>query len=87
MGKSNQLNVKMEADTQALDEVIVVGYGTVKKRDVTGAVSSMKSKDVVIAPTNNVMEALSGKIAGMDIMKTSGQVGEDSAARFPFHLW
>lgn len=77
VGKSNQLNVKMEADTQALDEVIVVGYGTVKKRDVTGAVSSMKSKDVVIAPTNNVMEAISGKIAGMDIMKTSGQVGED----------
>mgnify|MGYP000156989773 FL=1 len=77
VGKSNQLNIKMEADTQALDEVVVVGYGVMKKRDVTGAVSSMKNKDVVIAPTNNVMEALSGKIAGMDIMKTSGQVGED----------
>lgn len=77
LGKSNQLNIKMEADTQALDEVVVVGYGVMKKRDVTGAVSSMKNKDVVIAPTNNVMEALSGKIAGMDIMKTSGQVGED----------
>lgn len=40
---------------------------------MTGAVSSMKSKDVVIAPTNNVMEALSGKIAGMDIMKPAGR--------------
>ena len=77
VGKNAQITIKMEPDTQALDEVVVVGYGTVKKRDVTGAVSSMKNKDVVIAPTNNVMEALSGKIAGMDIMKTSGQVGED----------
>lgn len=43
VGKSNQLNIKMEADTQALDEVVVVGYGVMKKRDVTGAVSSMKN--------------------------------------------
>lgn len=77
IGNNSQINIKLEPDTQALDEVIVVGYGTVKKRDVTGAVASMKNKDVVIAPTNNVMEALSGKIAGMDIVKTSGQVGED----------
>lgn len=77
VGKESKINIKLLPDTQALDEVIVVGYGTVKKRDVTGAVSSMKNKDVVIAPTNNVMEALSGKVAGMDIVKTSGQVGED----------
>lgn len=77
LGKGNQQNIKLVPDTQALDEVVVVGYGTVKKRDVTGAVSSMKNKDVVIAPTNNVMEALSGKVAGMDIVKTSGEIGED----------
>lgn len=76
-GKNTQLDVRMDPDTQALDEVVVVGYGTVKRRDVTGAVASMKNKDVVIAPTNNVMEALSGKIAGMDIVKSSGQVGGD----------
>jgi len=77
VGKSNQLNIKMEADTQALDEVVVIGYGTVKKRDLTGAVASMKNEDVTVAPTSNVMEALQGKIAGMDIVKSSGQVGED----------
>lgn len=71
------LNIKMVPDTKTLDEVVVVGYGTVKKRDLTGAVTSMKNKDVVVAPTSNVMEALQGKIAGMDIMKTSGKVGED----------
>ena len=67
----------MEQDNQLLDEVVVVGYGTVKKRDLTGAVSSVKNEDIVIAPTNNVMEALQGKIAGMDITKTSGEIGED----------
>ena len=72
-----EYKVVLREDNELLDEVVVVGYGTVKRRDVTGAVSSMKSKDVVISPTNNVMEALSGKIAGMDIVKTSGQVGED----------
>lgn len=74
---NNSINIKMEPDTQALDEVVVIGYGTVKKRDLTGAVASMKNEDVTVAPTSNVMEALQGKIAGMDIVKSSGQVGED----------
>lgn len=52
----------MEPDTQALDEVVVIGYGTVKKRDLTGAVASMKNEDVTVAPTSNVMEALQGKL-------------------------
>jgi TonB-linked SusC/RagA family outer membrane protein len=77
LGSSNQVTVKMQPDTKTLDEVVVVGYGTVKKRDLTGAVTSMKTEDITAAPTNNVMEALQGKIAGMDIVKTSGQVGED----------
>ncbi len=77
LGKSDVLNIQMQPDTQALDEVVVIGYGTVKKRDLTGAVASMKNEDVTVAPTSNVMEALQGKIAGMDIVKSSGQVGED----------
>jgi TonB-linked SusC/RagA family outer membrane protein len=71
------LSIVMKSDNKVLDEVVVVGYGTVKKRDLTGAVASMKNADVVIAPTNNVMEALQGKIAGMDITKTSGEIGDD----------
>lgn len=74
---SGQLNVKMKPDTGNLDEVVVIGYGTVKKRDLTGAVASMKSEDIVISPTGNAMEALQGKVAGMDIVKSSGQVGEE----------
>lgn len=77
IGNNSHKYIKMEPDTQALDEVVVIGYGTVKKRDLTGAVASMKNEDVTVAPTSNVMEALQGKIAGMDIVKSSGQVGED----------
>lgn len=69
------MNIKMEPDMTGLDEVVVVGYGTVKKRDLTGSVVSMKNEDVTIAPTGDVMEALQGKIAGFDITKESGEIG------------
>lgn len=67
--------VSMKPDTKGLDEVVVIGYGTVKKRDLTGSVSSMKNEDIVINPTNDAMESLQGKVAGLDITKQSGEVG------------
>ena len=75
-GKNN-LSIRLVPDTKNLDEVVVVGYGTVKKRDLTGSVVSVKSDQITIAPTNNVMEALQGRVSGMDIMKPSGQIGSD----------
>lgn len=70
------LNIKMVPDTQALDEVVVIGYGAVKKRDLTGAITSIKSDDITQNPGANPMEALQGKVAGLDITRTSGQAGE-----------
>lgn len=75
-GKS-VINVTLQENRELLDEVVVIGYGTVKRKDLTGAVASMKNSDVVVAPTSNVMEALQGKVAGMDITKGSGEVGSD----------
>lgn len=69
------MGIKMEPDAIGLEELVVVGYGIQKKRDLTGSVVSVKNEDVVAAPTSNVMEALQGKIAGLDITKSSGQVG------------
>lgn len=77
IGGRTTINVVMQEDLKKLDEVVVIGYGTVKKKDLTGAVSSVKSEDITVAPTSNVMEALQGRVSGMDIMKTSGQIGED----------
>lgn len=59
----------------ALDEVVVVGYGAVKKRDLTGAVTSVKAEEIMRTPTSNVMDALQGKVSGMDVMKSSGRAG------------
>lgn len=69
--------VVLEEETSNLDEVVVVGYGTVKKRDLTGAVSSVKAEDIVLTPTANVMDALQGKVSGMDIVKSSGKAGSN----------
>lgn len=71
------ISVVMKEDLLKLDEVVVVGYGTVKKRDLTGAISSIKSDDIILAPTSNPMEALQGKIAGLDITRATGQAGEE----------
>ena len=75
VGKNTQVTIKMEPDTQALDEVVVIGYGTVKKRDLTGAVASVKAEDITLNPGVNPMDALQGKIAGLDITNSSGQAG------------
>lgn len=74
---SGIMNIVMSQDIKVLDEVVAIGYGTVKKRDLTGAVASIKNEDIVLAPTSNVMEALQGRISGLDITKTSGQIGSD----------
>lgn len=58
-----------------IGEVVVVGYGTMKKRDLTGAITSVKSEDVVMNPSSNPMQALQGKVAGLDITRESGQAG------------
>ena len=71
------VRVTMEPDVASLDDVVVIGYGTMKRRDLTGAVSSVKSEDLAIQPVSNVVEALQGKVAGLDITKASGQAGAD----------
>lgn len=68
-------NARLESTSVDLDEVVAVGYGTVKKRDLTGAVVSVKSQDITMRPGPNPMEALQGKVAGLDITRTSGQPG------------
>jgi TonB-linked SusC/RagA family outer membrane protein len=72
-----EITIRLKPIIQDIDEVVVIGYGTVKKRDLTGAVASVKSKDIVSSPTGNAMEALQGKVAGLDIVRTSGEAGKE----------
>ncbi|KAA6344444.1 TonB-dependent receptor SusC [termite gut metagenome] len=75
IGNNTRLNIRLRPDIQALDEVVVIGYGTVRKRDLAGSVASVKATDVIGVPTSNVMEAIQGKVAGIDIIRTSGEAG------------
>lgn len=64
----SQMNIVMEQDSEYLDEVVVIGYGTVRKRDLTGAVSSVSDRDIKDAPVSNVGQALQGKVSGVYIV-------------------
>ncbi|MDO4159445.1 MAG: SusC/RagA family TonB-linked outer membrane protein [Prevotellaceae bacterium] len=75
IGNGRNLKITMDPDDNIMDEVVVVGYGTVKRRDLTGAISSVKSDDIKESPTINAMEGLAGKISGLDIVRESGQAG------------
>lgn len=70
-GKS-VVNVVMEDEATALDDVVVIGYGTVKKRDLTGSVASVSAKQIENIPVSNVTEAMTGKMAGVNITTTEG---------------
>ncbi|WP_172389333.1 SusC/RagA family TonB-linked outer membrane protein [Sphingobacterium shayense] len=65
-------DIVLQKDDQALDEVVVIGYGTVKKRDLTGSVTSLKSEDIVRSPASNALESIQGQVPGLDITRKSG---------------
>ena len=73
--KRSVIDVKLLSDTKALEEIVVVGYGTMKKSDVTGAITSVKAKDITAIPTTNALRSLQGKVSGIDITQSSGQPG------------
>ena len=75
------IDVNLTADLEQLDEVVVVGYGTVKKSDLTGSVSSVDQKDINAFPTTNPVQALYGRAAGVQITQNSGQPGSNLSVR------
>lgn len=74
-GKTNDIVVMLQDADVSLNDVLVIGYGSMKKRDVTGAITSIKSNDIMAIPTSNVLKTLQGKIAGLDVQQSSGQPG------------
>jgi TonB-linked SusC/RagA family outer membrane protein len=71
------VDVELSSIVTGLDEVVVIGYGTVKKRDLTGSVASIKSTEIVKTASNNAIQSLQGKIAGLDITRVSGSSGSE----------
>ncbi|HEX5153571.1 MAG TPA: TonB-dependent receptor [Parafilimonas sp.] len=75
VGTSTEINVSLRQSTSSLSDVVVIGYGTVKKSDLTGSVSSVNSKDVTRTPTGNLVSALQGQAAGVQVIQPSGAPG------------
>lgn len=73
--------IVLEEDVTALDEMVVIGYGSVKKRDLTGSVSSLKSDAIIQVPVANVVEAMSGRMAGVRVTTTDGSPDADIQIR------
>ncbi len=81
VGSGDVVNVSLREDSEALDEVVVIGYGTVKKSDLTGAVGSVQMKDVSQVGITSADRALQGQIAGVQVNARTGQPGESMMIR------
>jgi TonB-linked SusC/RagA family outer membrane protein len=75
VSKPGAYTVSMTPGTNKLDEVVVIGYGATKRRDLTGAITTVKPEEITARPGPNPMESLQGRVAGLDITRTSGEPG------------
>ena len=75
VGNQSAINVTLKEDTQTLDEVVVVGYGTMRKSDVTGSISTAKGEEMLKAQNFSALDNLRGKAAGVNIFSNSSQPG------------
>jgi TonB-linked SusC/RagA family outer membrane protein len=81
VGNRTQLNVRLVADIQSLSEVVVVGYGTQQRRDVTGSVASVKEAEIKAVPVTGVDQALQGRAPGVQVIQNSGAPGGSVSVR------
>ena len=77
VGTKTTVNVTLVAEASALDEVMVIGYGEVLKKDVTGSVGQVNIKDLAIAPVMSFDQALAGRVAGVQVASSDGQPGAE----------
>jgi len=77
IGDQSNLTVSMRSSQSSLNEVVVIGYGTRKKGDLTGTINSLSGKEIVAAEATNVEEAMQGRLPGVDISRSSSKPGAD----------
>lgn len=75
------IDVTMSEDLQSLEEVVVIGYGTMRRKDLTGAVASVKGDDLVANPVSNVAQALQGRLPGVNVVSQDGRPGASVSVR------
>lgn len=75
VNNKTDINIVMEEDAVEVDEVVVIGYGTAKKSDLSGAVASISSDDLTVGDPSNIAQGMSGKIAGVKVVQSDGAPG------------
>ncbi len=80
-GDKSEINIELQIRKMALEELVVIGYGTVKKSDLSGSVGSIKSEDITKITALNPVQSLQGKVAGVQVTSTSGVPGESPIVR------
>ena len=81
VGSQTNIDVTMEAETIGLDEVVAIGYGTVKKSDMTGSISSISADEIIQGPATSVSRAIQGKSAGVRVTQKTGRPGDEVIIR------
>src|SRR5690606_25783359 len=81
VGTQNSLQITLNPSEENLEEVVVIGYGTVKRKDLTGAVSSVDAKTISAAPVASALEAIQGRVAGLNISTTEGSPDAELTVR------
>lgn len=81
VGKRTEITVTMEEDATGIEDVVVVGYGTVKRRDLTGSVASVSGEKLMANPVSNIAEALQGQLPGVQITSQDGRPGASMSIR------
>lgn len=77
----SEINVTMKADAVMLEEVVAIGYATVKRKDLTGSVTSIRSEELLKTPTSDITQALAGRMAGVQVMQNDGAPGSSISIR------
>ena len=75
------IDVTLKADAVMLEEVVAIGYATVKRKDLTGSVASVNSKELSKVPTSDITQALAGRMAGVQVMQSEGAPGASISIR------
>lgn len=81
VGNQTLIDIAMSMDVATLQEIVVVGYGTVRRRDITGSVASVRGDELQAIPVSNIEQALTGKLAGVQVVTTEGSPDADVLIR------
>jgi len=78
VGNRTDISIALQLDTKALDEIVVVGYGTQKKSTLTGSIAAVKGSEIAENPVPNISNSIAGRVAGVSMRPNGGQPGNDS---------